>query len=363
MGGNALKAIGPSRLSSSGVLHLFNRVEWVANMLGYRVRLVPWVSDKVSHGDVDIIVTASSFAPEDMETLERMLGVPGASAYKHVNGPVTSIAVPLNVRHTVEPQGQGPFYAQVDLIFTPQPDFTSLYYSGGGLGMLIGRVAASNGYVFASDGLRLRANSSEPWSRDITLTTDPREALEFLGYDPALGGSGFETEEDVWRFALSGRVAKPWMFVSENTNAENKNRDSKRKNFIRFQEWLQKTYSPDELAIPVGFDRDSSDWYYDRVGIATGVFQRDFMKLVVDQRVKHEETLAMHTVWGRSTVCEVLGDKARDMTDSQIGEIIRVMQAYLPPKQQRVNIYQYNPEVAKQFAALAANLAIKHSKD
>lgn len=229
MGGNALKHLNPQRLTSLQVMNVYWRVAGACNLhdLG-RAHLVPWCLDKETHGDVDILVVPNGSYDDFVGDVCAELGVEETVR----NDTVTSCAVPV-----------GGGIAQVDLIKVEEHHVrhTITYFAGGGLGMMVGRVAAAYGLVFAMDGLRLRHKAGAPWSIDVKLTNDPFKSLDFLGYYPS-GSFAFKSEVECWQYALSSPKAHPAMFTQENTNSENRSRDKGRPNFVRFQQWLRDTY-------------------------------------------------------------------------------------------------------------------------
>lgn len=252
MGGNALKHLDPLRLASKDVLEIGWRVQRIADCYpGMTARPVPWVLDKESHGDVDVLVSHEGNDDSVVQDFFRQLGPalkvgwPPDRELVHINDKVMSLGIPWKSSWNGQ-EGR----VQLDLIQTPHQEMrhAMVYYAGGGLGMMLGRIASHYGYVFGTDGLRLRADPDVPWMEDILLTNDPGESLAFLGYRP-IDVSSFRAEEDLWTTVLANKRAHPWMFIPEGTNAHNRHRDKVRPAFVRFQRWIAETY-PIELTGP-----------------------------------------------------------------------------------------------------------------
>jgi hypothetical protein len=246
--------------------------------------------------------------------------VENSPLHRKKNGDVTSLAVPI-----------GAAVCQVDMIHTESHSMphTRLYYSGGGLGMMLGRVADHYGFVFAQEGLRLRSDHSKPWSRDLFITGGPMFSLQILQYDE-LGAGAFETELDCWKYALSSPRAKPYMFLASQTNAENRSRDKQRPNHLRFQEWIKSNFSSAELTpLPKrSFEESLEEAELHHPGI-----KRD----VEDQQREWEDKKRMNYVFGMGAVRE----NWPDMPAEQAGAIVRLMQKHLPDKIEREELW-YN---------------------
>jgi len=311
MGGNALKYLNPIRVSSEEAFRLYWTVNSVVNIHGGSSYIIPWCLDKKNHGDVDILISDI-----DVIKVADLLNVPYEN--RHSNGPVLSVGIKC---------GDG--IAQVDLITVDKKhvNHTLLYYSGGGLGMMIGRVAAWHGYTFAQEGLRLRA-TQEPWSEDILLTNDPKKSLEFLGYD-ITKHKAFNNELECWEFALSSDMARPFMFAAELNTAENRNRDKKRPSFLRFYEWLSKLDQKCDHQQPERIDS---------INRAATFFNIDLNKIIEDQENKWKLSKSVNEVFGSASVKAVFPG----ISDEDMGNIIRRIQKFLPKKESRQNLYTDN---------------------
>ena len=73
MGGNALKHLHPVRLTSAEVIDLVHHLHRNWQLVDPRpLYLVPWVAEKLDHGDIDLICES------DAPTVERFAGMVGA---------------------------------------------------------------------------------------------------------------------------------------------------------------------------------------------------------------------------------------------------------------------------------------------
>lgn len=333
MGGNALKHLHPQRMTSMEVVSIFWRVFSLANALRIRVFLVPWCLDKNDHGDIDVIVEAASTGPQSSHNLALLADAVGDYNQSVKNGPVISVAYPWK---------KG--VVQLDLISTKREDLshTLLYYSGGGLGMILGRVAAAYGLVFASEGLRLRSDPEKPWSRDIPLTSDPIFSLEALGYDWH-GVGGFENEEQLWRFALNSPKAEPWMFLPELTNADNRYRDRGRPSYMRFQDWLRKNY--DVTARPRSLREEGM------------TIARRLVPDIDMQLIKEESEWRLNKGYNYDVGIGAVKHHFPDMLDAEAGEIVRLMQPLLPSREMRTEMFRRD-DLRQLLVQMARNAAL-----
>jgi hypothetical protein len=318
MGGHALKHLAPQRVTSAQAINVFNHLQRSAAVTGLVLHLVPWIEEKRDHGDIDILTSAPvsyvrAFIRETLGAIVESISV--------TNG--TVISVPFTVTDG--------FLCQVDFICDATTSFYRFYYSGGDFGLLMGRVASWHGLVFAMDGLRLRHNPAYPWSEDITLTDSPEKALMALRYRTVL--PQWKTYEDMWQFILSSPMAKPWMFLPESTDAENRSRDRQRAMMPRFASWLGLTYGENFLHQKEGFyERRTFEQAIDYLTKMGFEAWGDLPNRIEEQRRIWEDKRAEVRSIGLGAVEHVADEP---LTQEQMGEIVHEMQAYLPPKEQR----------------------------
>lgn len=117
-----------------------------------------------------------------------------------------------------------------------------VHFSYNDLGNLLGRIYHRAGFKFGHKGLqfiiREDGNSSHVL-KEITLTTCFVEALDFVGYNYKRWTRGFDTLEDVFKFAVSIPLANRTIFRLEETNHAARIRDRKRKTYQEFLLWVQ----------------------------------------------------------------------------------------------------------------------------
>lgn len=232
MGGNALSCKSV-RLTKND----YNRVagDCVAKLRefypGQRVEALGSYRSKADFGDCDILVESSQ--NYDPHAAAAALGAVEVVR----NGPVTSVGVLVNPDL---PFGDGNVF-QVDLI-TMAPvefDFALNYFGHGDTGNLLGRIAHAQGLSLRHDGLVYIFRDDGHKFRELFLTRDYAQALQFMGYDPEVLARGFETKEDVYRYVATSPFFNRDIFLLENRNAKSRVRDSKRVMYIEFLKWCE----------------------------------------------------------------------------------------------------------------------------
>lgn len=125
---------------------------------------------------------------------------------------------------------------QVDAILTPKSSWESslTYFSYNDLHNLVGKIAHKFWLKWGYDGLRFVYRIDGKVLGDITLTTDYKVALPFLGFDLARYEQGFKNLSEIFDFVTSSKYFNPWMFDFETLNRINRERDQKRATYSSF---------------------------------------------------------------------------------------------------------------------------------
>lgn len=220
MGGNAFSTA--ERLSKShydmlsmGLQEIFNREQIQARIpLSYR--------SKDSFGDIDVIVPNREEADKILKQMDPVLGI---------------VRNPQGYNVLISYLGQN---VQVDLniVGDGNMDFAFWYFSYNDLGNLIGRIAHRQGLKFGYDGLWYPHRINTTAVGEYPLTNDIKEALWYLGFDVQKYFDGFEDLEDMFRWVVDCVNFEGAAYPLEHRNHKARTRDSKRKNYNAFLEWL-----------------------------------------------------------------------------------------------------------------------------
>lgn len=188
-------------------------------------------NNKASFGDLDILYS-EYFDDSVLPSPQEFKACLGAIDMVR-NGPVTSYAVPVDKSRLF----------QVDLIRVGFDEFNSAfsYFAYNDLGNLLGRVFHRAGFKLGHTGMsfviRDEQNSSHV-AKEVVVTRSWKEALEFAGYDFYKWIDGFDTLEDVFRYAVSCPLANRTIFRLDETNHQARVRDRKRKTYQEFLTWV-----------------------------------------------------------------------------------------------------------------------------
>lgn len=164
--------------------------------------VIPSYHFKDSHGDLDIIVPSHFWHTHTVDGVASILG----ATQVVVNGEVASFGVPY----------QGWLY-QMDIVTVPEKvyDFAKSFYSYNVLGELLGVMAKRMGFKYGHHGLFYRlydADNPTTLIQTIPVTTNFRDAIQFLGYDYDEFKCGMLGLSGLFRFLLSSPYASPEMF-------------------------------------------------------------------------------------------------------------------------------------------------------
>lgn len=195
-----------------------------------RMAAIEAYREKADFGDLDILITSEGYDPH------KAAAALGAVEVVR-NGPVTSIGI---LARPDVPEKEGNVF-QVDLIAIDAPsfDYSAGYYSFNDLGNLVGRTAHSAGLSHKHNGLWFFVRDGDYKFREILLTRDYCQALEFLGYDPERFKQGFNTLEDLFWYVSTSKFFNRDIFLLENRNAKSRIRDRKRKTYMSYLKFCE----------------------------------------------------------------------------------------------------------------------------
>lgn len=297
MGGNALSS--PSiRLTKEN----YNRIsgECLAKLQKHSPRrkatVIESYRSKPDFGDCDILV----------ESGEHYCPWAAAKALGAVevvrNGPVTSTGLPANPALGAT---AGNLF-QVDLIAIDALsfDFAKGYFGFNDLGNLVGRTAHRMGLSHRHDGLWFFLRDGDYKFREILLTRNYEEALEFLGYDITVYRQGFDTLEDIFKFVAASKYFNKDIFLLENRNAKSRIRDRKRTTYMAFLRYCQDSPELAQFEYP-----DSKDDWLPLIAQSFGHFEAALAQANKDL----DRQRAVKAKFGGQWVSELTGLTGKDL--------------------------------------------------
>lgn len=226
MGGNALKNTKTRRYARAEYLVL--KEEIISKLKGNPVFAKRKINDivaygeKPSFGDMDLLVSSDGL-PNDTWDIVKDLFKPNELVR---NGSCTSFDVKE---------------LQIDMILAPdrEYDITAIYFSYNDLGNLMGRVAHKLGFKYGHAGLIYVVRDENHVIDEITLTRDPKEIFDFLGYSYETYKAGFNTLEEIFKFSASTPLFNKDYYRLEDRNYASRVRDRKRSTYRGFLDWIE----------------------------------------------------------------------------------------------------------------------------
>ncbi|CAD0107177.1 unnamed protein product [Aureobasidium uvarum] len=230
MGGRAFPDLCVPRMNHQ----TYNQVKHAAlKALSQRfasVTAIPEAPGKLDYGDVDLVVELPSSMPLPSQQVILDLG----AEHVKINHPVYSFAVPLeNTRDTVQA------FAQVDVQVCPPGDFawTTFVNGYGDLGSILGTFNYGYGFTSKNDGFFVRIEEQEAQNRaasQVFLSKDPDLVMDFLGLDKYRFHQGFESERQLFDWAVNSRLFNRRLVEKRRDNSDNRSRMEKRSMFRNF---------------------------------------------------------------------------------------------------------------------------------
>lgn len=225
MGGNALKNCETRRFERNEYLSISQTVlrllkESFPNQL---FSIIVAYNDKESFGDMDVLCG----------------GMEGGIDYKRV---LRDLFDSKEVVHNGNVWSLEFNNFQIDLIFTPREEMeiAGTYFSYNDLGNFMGRIAHKMGFKYGHNGLTYQFRSMDDHIFDeFVLSKEPHKIFSFLGYDYLTYLKGFNTLEDIFKFASSTPYFHKDIFLLHNRNHVSRVRDMKRKSYNEFLKWLE----------------------------------------------------------------------------------------------------------------------------
>jgi hypothetical protein len=228
MGGNIWKNPPTVRLEKVGYEVLTNKI---LSVLGKKFGeekffLLPSFRSKEDFGDADILVKNEGYVnfSQFVEFVKESFGLTKDDVSR--NGHFISVRIEN---------------FQVDFIFHLPENWETAknYYRYSDLGNFIGRISHKCSFKFGHDGLSFIFRDGNYQYGEVNVSKDTSKILRFLGFNPVTFFEGFETLEDIYRYAASSKYFNKSIFAYENRNHIARVRDEKRAAYRGFLEWLE----------------------------------------------------------------------------------------------------------------------------
>lgn len=230
-------------------------------------RLVQSYSEKVDHGDIDMVLMGDYGDVRD--AVDYALDTPT----QYDNKPVLSFD-----------------YTGVQIDFTvcstPQLQLAQLqYFAWNDLGNFIGRVARSMNFKYGHEGLKYIVRLSEHAVIELHISSDMPKVLEFLGYDVNRWYAGFKTKEEIFEYAASTPYFNSLYFSLEFQAHQDRVRNKKRKMYNSMLQYISDNYIEEKPKLT----QEERDVHLERAAQFFGVDVVEEIKELKDKYARKEQ--------------------------------------------------------------------------
>jgi len=182
---------------------------------------------KADHGDLDLLIKIGDRFHNERIDLKEYIRIAFDPRAIHNNGGVYSFD-----------------YQNFQIDFIPiresKWETAKVYYSYDPLGNIMGKTFHKFGLSYGWDGLFYKfRNFNGRLAKNILLTNDAERIYDFGGYDYQRYLQGFETLEDILKFAIDCKYFDAEIFQMDNLKSIDKKRNRKRGSYHVFLKYLK----------------------------------------------------------------------------------------------------------------------------
>lgn len=202
---------------------------------------------------------------------------------------------------------------QIDFNLIDSENFMLMYnYHGDGdLGNFIGRTARSINFKYGHEGLIYEKHISDHHKISVVVSRDTKKSLEFLGYDYAKWLKGFDTEEEIFDYAVSSPFFNSLYFTLNEQAHNDRVRNKKRKMYQKMLTYIQNH----GLEPKPKLTEYECDEHYKR---AIELFGSSFDEDVKSQIAKYERDIFIKKFFNGEIVKEIT-----NLNGKELGEFMR----------------------------------------
>jgi hypothetical protein len=287
MGGKALNRYGVHTVRKS--TEEFHRIGYelqtrVGEDMGYNTAIVTCYRTKADHGDLDLLICVPE---KEYVNWRNYIGYVFKPQAIYSNGGV----------HSFDYQG-----FQIDFIPINEPKWATalVYFSYDPLGNIMGKTYHKFNLSYGWEGLFYKyRNSHGTNSKNILLTNDVRRIFEFGGYDYDRYLNGFDTLEEIYKFAIDSKYFDTEMFQMENLKSIDKKRNRRRGSYHQFLEYLKNN----NINIRYPFEEDKDMYILD---IDTAFPEANLLEQLHDLQIQDELDQALAEKYNGNVVMQWL---------------------------------------------------------
>lgn len=234
MGGRALKRTSTRRYNDDEFQATWKEIKSLLTWIPEMKLDVKSYSNKQSHGDMDILV--AYYDKDHLEFLKEEI----INTIKPTETFYNDSVVSMNYRDL-----------QVDFMFTPIGLFNTRYhfFAYNDLGGFMGKVARSMKLKYGQKGLQFDIYSMDKDRKlkTVTISTDPKDIIEFLGFDYYRFIRGFESKEDIFEFVANSKYFRTATFDGSELNSSQKSRDMGRPMYQDLLKYIEDNNCQDKI--------------------------------------------------------------------------------------------------------------------
>lgn len=298
MGGKALKNTITERKTTEQFHDISSRLlPKLKEIFGTELYVLKFYHTKPDHGDMDVLIKVDS------------------DFYKKFYNIRNVVEKELNPNEIVINDGTCTFdfeQFQIDLI--PVNDnvweSTKFWMDYDPSSNLLGKICHKFGLKFSPFGTFYPyRGAGGRVMEDITITTDFRKMMEFLGLDPERKYRGFDTLEEIYDWIISSKYYNTEFFLLDNLTQSDRKRNKKRPTFNKFLEYVKDIPYQSE---GYHFEKNKTK-YLDLIDESFP--EVHFMERIVELRKRDEELEELKSKFNGELVREWTGLDGKELGD------------------------------------------------
>lgn len=254
---------------------------------------------KQSFGDLDLIINSKYLKSNYIDIIKTIFKLSASNFSK--NGNVVSISYKA---------------FQIDLIITKDEEFQSslAYFKFNDAGMIIGKIArAYYGIRYGHRGLDISIQDKFNKLGEIFLTTNTRVIHNLLGLNHDEWLIGFDTLEDMFKWASNTPLFNKNIFEYDNMNSTDRIRERKRTTYSLFLDWMEKQ---DNLTECDYQDISLKRGYTLKEPMFTDIICKEFPHVMIEYNTiikNHEDNIVFKENFNGDIVGELTGLSGKEL--------------------------------------------------
>ena len=243
---------------------------------------------------------------------------------------------------------------QIDILFTPTIEFNTAadYFAWNDLGNFVGRLSHKLGFKYGHDGLSFVFRDGDYEFATISVSRNTAKTFQFLDLDYKRFVEGFDTMEDVFKFASSSKYFNKHSYDAENRNHRSNTRDKKRKSYHDFGIWMNSTEGLPEYPWDDLKEQGGPKYKEQFINLAFDLFP-DFKAKYEQTTLAFQRSLEIKAKFNGHLVNEWTG-----LQDKELGKLMQAIRAQFDSKEKYQSwVLETSTNDLKQFVLMVLNTA------